>query len=67
VDGLARVALETGVPVALGVITADTLEQAQARAGAATGKGGNKGVEAARAALGMVGLYRSLEARRRPR
>lgn len=66
VDGLARVALETGVPVTLGVITADTQAQAKVRAGAALGKGGNKGVEAARAALDMVALYRSLEARRRP-
>jgi 6,7-dimethyl-8-ribityllumazine synthase len=65
VDGLMQVALETGVPIGLGVITADTLEQAQARAGSTTGKGGNKGHEAADAALRMAATYRALEARRR--
>ena len=44
-------ALETGVPVAFGVLTCDTLEQAEARAG---GAHGNKGAEAARSALEMV-------------
>jgi 6,7-dimethyl-8-ribityllumazine synthase len=63
--GLTQVALETGVPVALGVITADTAAQAEARSGAGTGKGGNKGSEAADAAVRMGALYRSLEARRR--
>lgn len=53
-DGLLRVALDTGVPVGLGVITADTRAQAEARSGAATGKGGNKGTEAAEAALRMA-------------
>ena len=48
VDGLARVQLETRVPVGLAVLTTDTLEQALNRAG---GKGGNKGGEAAMAAM----------------
>ena len=63
-DGLTRVALESGIPVALGVITADTREQAEARAAENTGKGGNKGVEAADAAVRMARAYRDLEARR---
>lgn len=63
--GLQQVALETGIPVTMGVITADTLEQAEARSGGSTGKGGNKGIEAADAAVRMAALYRGLEARRR--
>ena len=58
--------LETGIPVAMGVITADTLAQAESRSGSTGGKGGNKGVEAADAAVRMAALYRALEARRRP-
>ena len=50
-DGLARVQLDSGVPVGLGVLTPDTLEQALARAG---GELGNAGSEAARAALRMA-------------
>jgi 6,7-dimethyl-8-ribityllumazine synthase len=46
--GLAQVMLEHGVPIGFGVLTCDTLEQAIERAGS---KGGNKGVEAAQAAL----------------
>jgi 6,7-dimethyl-8-ribityllumazine synthase len=49
--GLANVALETEKPVTFGVITADTLEQAVERAGT---KMGNKGWEAAQAAIEMV-------------
>jgi 6,7-dimethyl-8-ribityllumazine synthase len=59
-DGLLRVALDTGVPVGLGVITADTPAQAEARSGPATGKGGNKGAEAADAALRMAALRGTL-------
>jgi 6,7-dimethyl-8-ribityllumazine synthase len=59
-DGLLRVSLDTGVPVGLGVITADTLAQAQSRSGAAGGKGGNKGAEAADAALRMAAARRAL-------
>ena len=46
--GIAHVALETGVPVGFGLLTMDTLEQSIERAGS---KAGNKGVEAAAAAL----------------
>lgn len=63
--GLSRVAAETGLPVSLGVITADTHAQAIARSGPTTGKGGNKGVEAAEAAIAMGAAFRALEARRR--
>ncbi len=55
--GLARVALDTGVAVTFGVVTADTLEQAIERAG---GKSGNKGAEAALAAIEMAGLTKQL-------
>ena len=65
-EGLTRVAVESGVPVALGVITADTEAQAEARSGAGTGKGGNKGVEAADAAVRMARAYRDLEERTAP-
>ena len=53
--GLAQVAIQSGVPVAFGVVTADSLEQAIERAGA---KSGNKGWDAALAAVEMVRLYR---------
>jgi 6,7-dimethyl-8-ribityllumazine synthase len=51
--GIAQAALATGVPVAFGVVTADTLEQAIDRAG---GKHGNKGAEAALTAIEMANL-----------
>jgi 6,7-dimethyl-8-ribityllumazine synthase len=53
--GISDVSLKTGVPVMFGVITANTLEQANARAGA---KHDNKGYEAAMAAVSLVNLYR---------
>jgi 6,7-dimethyl-8-ribityllumazine synthase len=56
-SGIARVALDTGVPVIFGVLTADTLEQAMERAG---GKMGNKGYDAAVAAIEMANLMRGL-------
>jgi len=56
-SGIARVALDTGVPVIFGIITADTLEQALERAG---GKMGNKGYDAAVAAIEMANLMRGL-------
>ena len=59
-DGLLEVALATGVPVGLGVVTADTMEQARARSGPAGGKGGNKGAEAADAAVRMAATRRAL-------
>lgn len=55
--GLAEVARQSGVPVALGVLTTDTIEQAVERAGS---KAGNKGADAAVAAIEMVGLSRAL-------
>jgi 6,7-dimethyl-8-ribityllumazine synthase len=57
-SGLARIALESGVPVAFGVLTTDTMEQAVDRAG---GKAGNKGADAALASLEMANLLRKLE------
>lgn len=53
--GIAQVQLETNLPVALGVITADNLEQAIDRAGA---KSGNKGFEAAMTAVELASLFR---------
>ena len=56
-SGVARAALDTGVPVIFGVLTCDTLEQAMNRAGA---KAGNKGFDAALTAIEMVNLLRQL-------
>lgn len=53
--GIAQAAAETGVPVLYGIITADTLEQAIDRAGV---KAGNKGFEAAMAAVELANLYK---------
>ena len=55
--GLAQAALATGVPVAFGVLTTDSIEQAIERAGT---KAGNKGADAAMAALEMASLYGKL-------
>ncbi len=55
--GLASVALQHDVPVAFGVLTVDTIEQAIERAGT---KAGNKGVDAALSAIEMVNLLRQL-------
>jgi 6,7-dimethyl-8-ribityllumazine synthase len=55
--GIARVALDTGVPMVFGVLTTDTIEQALERAGT---KAGNKGYESAETALEMVDLLRQL-------
>ena len=55
--GLAHVSGETGVPVAFGVLTTNTLEQAIDRAGA---KSGNKGFDAAMSAIEMANLLRGL-------
>jgi 6,7-dimethyl-8-ribityllumazine synthase len=54
-NGLAAVARESGVPVALGVLTTNTMEQAVDRAG---GKGGNKGYDAAITAIEMANLMK---------
>ena len=56
-DSISAVALETGVPVAFGVLTCDELEQALARSGKG---GGNRGSDAALAALEMANLRRRL-------
>ena len=56
-SGIAQAGLTCGVPVIFGVLTCDTLEQAQNRAG---GKAGNKGFDAAVAAIEMADLLRQL-------
>ena len=57
--GLAAVQQETGIPVAFGVLTTNTVEQAIDRAGA---KAGNKGADAAMTAIEMANLLRRLRA-----
>jgi 6,7-dimethyl-8-ribityllumazine synthase len=61
--GIARVSLDTGVPVVFGVLTTDTLAQALARVGQGEvgGLSVNKGDESARTAVEMVSLLRQLE------
>lgn len=56
-NGIANVAIQTGVPTVFGVLTVDTLEQAFDRAGA---KVGNKGSEAMEAALEMADLLNQI-------
>lgn len=57
VKGLSQVMMQTGTPVAFGVLTVDTIEQAIERAGT---KAGNKGVEAAMSAVEMVNLLKNM-------
>jgi 6,7-dimethyl-8-ribityllumazine synthase len=57
VDGLARLRDETGIPIGLGILTPETLEQALARSGGAVG---HAGVQAAEAALELADLRRRL-------
>ncbi|HTT63620.1 MAG TPA: 6,7-dimethyl-8-ribityllumazine synthase [Bryobacteraceae bacterium] len=57
VKGIGHVAIDSGVPVSFGVLTCNTLEQAIDRAGA---KSGNKGFDAAMAAIEMANLMRQL-------
>lgn len=57
-SGLSRVASDTGIPVAFGVLTTESTEQAVDRAG---GKAGNKGADAAASAIELVTLLRRLE------
>lgn len=59
--GIAQASLETKVPIAFGVLTTDTLDQAINRAGA---KSGNKGADAALAAIEMTNLFAKLEGRK---
>lgn len=56
--GLAQVGLQTDCPLAYGVLTCDTIEQAVERAGS---KAGNKGAEAALSALEMADLFRRMD------
>ena len=56
-SGLSKIALDNNVPVAFGVLTTDTIEQAIERSGT---KAGNKGADAAMSALEMVSLLRNL-------
>jgi len=56
-SGLARLALETGIPIANGILTTNTVEQAINRAGA---KSGNKGFDAAMTAIEMVNLLKQV-------
>lgn len=58
VRGVQEVALSTGIPCTLGILTTESLEQALDRAG---GKAGNKGAEAAQAAVEMVNLLRRVQ------
>ena len=55
--GITEASRDTGVPVTFGLLTVNTQEQAEARAG---GSAGNKGAEAAAAAVEMAGLMRTL-------
>jgi 6,7-dimethyl-8-ribityllumazine synthase len=55
--GIAQVSFQTGIPVGFGVLTTDHLEQAVERAGS---KGGNKGADAALAAVEMANLLREI-------
>lgn len=57
--GIAKVALDSGVPVVFGVLTTDTIEQAIERAGT---KAGNKGFEAATTAIEMASLISQFDA-----
>jgi 6,7-dimethyl-8-ribityllumazine synthase len=60
--GIARVAAESPIPVSFGVLTTDTIEQALERAGT---KAGNKGFDAAMAAIELATLYRALRAEKK--
>lgn len=56
--GVAQASMDSGVPIAFGVLTTDTIEQAIERAGT---KAGNKGFDAAVTAIEMGNLFRNLE------
>ncbi|MCK4797708.1 MAG: 6,7-dimethyl-8-ribityllumazine synthase [Spirochaetes bacterium] len=55
--GLAKVSLDLGLPISFGILTTDTIEQAEVRSGA---KGTNKGFEAAMTALEMIRLMEKI-------
>lgn len=61
--GTANAAIQTGVPCLFAVVTTDTLEQAINRAGV---KSGNKGFEAALAAVELVNLYKAMDGGKKP-
>jgi 6,7-dimethyl-8-ribityllumazine synthase len=56
--GIAHVSLDTGVPIAFGVLTTDTIEQAIERAGT---KAGNKGFDAAMTVIETVNVFREMD------
>lgn len=56
--GIAQVSLDAGIPIAFGVVTADTLDQALERSGT---KAGNKGFDAALSALEMIDLFAAID------
>ncbi len=58
-NGLSHVAQDSGIPVAFGVLTTESIEQAIERAGT---KAGNKGAEAALTALEMINVLKALKA-----
>jgi 6,7-dimethyl-8-ribityllumazine synthase len=58
-DGIARVSLDSGLPIGFGLLTCDTEQQARDRAGL-PGSAEDKGAEATLAALAMVGVIRAL-------
>lgn len=55
--GVANVSLQTGIPVIFGILTTDNIEQAIERAGT---KSGNKGADAAKTAIEMVNLFKTI-------
>lgn len=59
--GIAQASLETGIPIAFGIITSDTIEQAIERAGS---KSGNKGWDAAMTAIEMCTLIQTIESKK---
>jgi len=61
-NGLARAAADSPIPVAFGVLTTDTIEQAFERAGT---KAGNKGFDAAMAAIELANLYKALAGKKK--
>lgn len=59
--GIAKISLDTNIPVIFGIVTADTLDQAIERAGT---KAGNKGWDASLSAIEMVDLYKKIDGKK---
>lgn len=59
--GIAKIALDSNLPVIFGIVTADTLDQAIERAGT---KAGNKGWDAALSAIEMIDLYKKIDGKK---